>query len=319
MDDQVNPSLASIISTITLDFLALSEYLQKFPITCDKSTLEDCRNFLLLLLELLAEVEDKSKCFGIEVFLNDLKKLYQGPIQNIKSKSKDFTSELTLSDYPAVVTLRKEFKALTYVRKSIDSGVVTNYSKFVDKISSDSIDHLIPDLESYLNVGSALKDDQITQLFIAEIANIYLENYCVSPFISIVGPSCMGKTQTAFTLAHSIDVIYVNLSATLNTVLSNQNIYELFRGLAKIFLSCIKEDTDYLESAEILGHAEDIQNLTWPFKTLGLFYVLFQMRELKKHSSIKDWYLDLINIDSIMIPFLTVKDFKLKFKGTFFN
>lgn len=310
------PPLA-VIPAIRRDLSKLSDlltrHLKNNPTDQEVVT---CIEFLSVLLKIVIDVDSqKPPFFGVEIFLSDIEKLFDDPIRKLKSATNDFTTEISQNEYDIIVSLSTELNALTYVCKNYESGNASDNTKFLKSKSFKETDFSTLELDNYLKVGSALKDDEITQLLISEIEKIHLDSYAVSPYLSIIGPSYMGKTQTAFTLSHKIDLIYVNLSTTLAIDHPRQTIYIYFKRLAKLFSKCIEKDIKHKKFSKTLGNAEDIQDLEYPFRTLGLIYVLFRMRKHKKYATIKDWYLDIINIDSMMIPCLEIGEFQSKFEG----
>ena len=314
MNDQlaVEDPLLSVILAIYHDINDLNKYFME----SSSIIIKTCRKFLLVLEEVIVKVTlKKAQYFGVEVFLADLENLYRVSIQDIKSKTNNFSVDLEQIDYKLFDDLLVNLGELSYITMGSD-GICIENTKFIGQSRIDGLKYSTSELDNYLNVGQALKDDEVTQLFIEEIERLHLDGFDVSPFMSIVGPSYMGKTQTAFTLSHRIDLIYVNLSTTFAN--DTQKIYALFKGLAEIFSSCIEDDIFYLKSVKISTDAEDIQRLKCPFKTLGFIYVLFRMRMLK-NAPIKDWFLDIINIDETMVPCLTIKEFMLKLHGTLIN
>ena len=111
-----------------------------------------------------------------------------------------------------------------------------------------------------------------------------VENYYISDinsgfakiqsYASIVGPSFMGKTQFAFSLARAFKVFYVNFS----TVSNKQNIYKAFDEISSIFIRFLFKDCEMLkkmnQSLDSSRLARD--SLKIELKTVGFLWYLLE-------------------------------------------
>ena len=75
-------------------------------------------------------------------------------------------------------------------------------------------------------------------------SGIYAGYAKIQSYASIVGPSFMGKTQFAFSLARAFKVFYVNFSKQSEL----QTVYKAFDGISSIFKRLLQKDCETLES-----------------------------------------------------------------------
>ena len=90
----------------------------------------------------------------------------------------------------------------------------------------------------------------------------------ISSFASIIGPSLMGKTQFAFSLASSFPVFYVNFAKKG----SIQLVYEAFDSISSLFKNCLLSDLGILASKNIELESDCILDLGLDIElnTIGL-------------------------------------------------
>ena len=122
--------------------------------------------------------------------------------------------------------------------KKISSAVRISYSSVPD------IQELPLDVIEYLSIGEALKDTPEIQAIKRTLQSELCFDIYTSPsmFASIIGPSYMGKTQSAFALMHILNVMYVNfcpIVAMNEECISVQEIYSPFARISKIFYNCL--------------------------------------------------------------------------------
>lgn len=96
------------------------------------------------------------------------------------------------------------------------------------------------------------------------------------PFIAIVGPSFMGKTQLAFTLARTHPVLYFNFMKGE----SRQHVYKSFEPISTELESCLSDDLKKINGRDNCGAALSIilrdVNENIKYKSLGLIYALLE-------------------------------------------
>ena len=183
-------------------------------------------------------------------------------------------------------------------------------------ISSAGFNELPTELSRYIKVGEKMKDAIEISEIKTELQSLRLTSDMDLPsiFMAIVGPSYMGKTQSAFTLSHLMTVFYVNLlTAKDDDKVNNSNrnrrsqeIYAPFKVISGIFKKCLIFDFSNTTSSRAtnLGEKE--------FQTLGLIYFLLT---LEKPAQVKERFLQYINIKNIVVPKMTTENFESKIRG----
>jgi hypothetical protein len=135
----------------------------------------------------------------------------------------------------------------------------------------------------YIKIGDILKDSEKAVAIKKELATLRSGGDGVtSYYASIVGPSFMGKTQTAFILSHHMTVFYVNLLSTFKK--------------GDVTLQPIYKETS-------------------GFETLGLLFVLIYDQKLNPNLSVEERFVRWCTLRQVLIPKLTVSDFKEKLNG----
>ena len=94
----------------------------------------------------------------------------------------------------------------------------------------------------------------------------------VISYASIVGPSYMGKTQFAFSLARFCPVFYANFASPENI----QDVYQAFSEISTIFIKCLSKDVKTLgkiglNSGDILQKADGLK-----LRTIGFLWYLIE-------------------------------------------
>ena len=174
-------------------------------------------------------------------------------------------------------------------------------------ISSAGFNELPTELSRYIKVGENMKDTIEISEIKTELQSLRLTSDMNLPsiYMAIVGPSYMGKTQSAFTLAHLMTVFYVNLLVAIDenvNIESSQEIYAPFEVISGIFKKCLILDfSKKNSSADSEG-----------FQTLGLIYFLLT---LERPKDVKDQFLQYININNVVVPKMTTGNFKSRIRG----
>lgn len=89
------------------------------------------------------------------------------------------------------------------------------------------------------------------------------------PYLTIVGPSFMGKTQTAFNLARERPLFYVNFSNTN----ARQYIYRPFVNISSYFIACLAHDYAIFADMSVNVDTEDLLlKSDVKLKTIGLIW-----------------------------------------------
>ena len=118
------------------------------------------------------------------------------------------------SNHTNLKSLYNDISFLNSIKNSI--SLIYEYLNSLCTISTNvltSHDVLPEEIIRYINVGKALRNSYEVQQLTNELKDLKIEDE-PSFYVAIIGPSFMGKTQTAFTLSNSLNLIYVNLLAT---------------------------------------------------------------------------------------------------------
>lgn len=265
--------------------------------------------------------------FGLEVLLSELDVLFTECIDPLKESlglllNSEGRSRTNIAELFSI--FGEEIGKNTFIK--IKSTKIKSVTKtfIVDNLEIFS-DENFDILDEYLSVGKTLENDEVTQRLLEQITRLAnTNNGGISMYSAIIGPSFMGKTQTAFTLSCIINVIYVNFipTCTQGPIIKLQKIYELFKGIEEIFKMVIYKDETKLKRAKLDTTAESIKNSKLSFKTLGLIYVLLRTRKIREAQctqnqvfSVRDWLIEIVNINSAIIPSMTISQFRKKTEG----
>lgn len=264
-----------------------------------------------------------------DVFIKDFEKSPKEMLDVIKEKSNDFSP---VSPYHSVIQYIRELDS------RLDTNVfIRNAYIEVDIGLNQTITSLPEVLQDYLRVGEELKD-QISMTNLKRDLSLlkHSSDAIFDPgyYAAIIGPSFLGKTQTAFTLSHLMNVIYVNLlsvpsknngSTTVpvndrDDVTLSQLIYDIFQNFSKLFSLTIEED--FKETTNYA--AIHLKNHVPGFYTLGLIYCLIVSRKLSSTEISEEGssenltevaernFLQQLNINKAIIPKMNVLQFTEK-------
>ena len=249
----------------------------------------------------------------IEVLIDDFHKYFKEYIDGIRTISNNYNQTNFL---PAVETRLSDMN-LSLSNYYFKREQIGCYGTFLTALPEV--------VKRFIKIGEASKDHDMAVKMVEEIRclkDISVEgtdswNPGTSYYASIVGPSFMGKTQTAFTLSHKINVIYVNLTAIVLKIddPNNQPIYEPFKQFSNLFLKAINQDLASLSAANLEPHGENLTNFEEGFYTLGLLYLLIRSYAIKSEQSVEDRFLERINMQTASIPALNVREFKARLNG----
>ena len=201
----------------------------------------------------------------------------------------------------------------------------------IDEFISDADPRVLDDYSAYRIIGKSISSSGDTTLKSIQklidkttenIRNRDFETVCISaegvPFIAVVGPSFMGKSQLSFTLAASQPVIYLN-------PVSNQSVYQCFRPISDLMYSLLKDDllrlslptnTDYV-GVEFLLQDLNGNNRNIPFKSLGFLFALIEKAILydgfDSDESTSYWFDEYISISYLQYSSLSIVQYYNKF------
>ena len=224
-----------------------------------------------------------------------------------------------IDDFSRSAQFKKTFGDFNTEEKSFWNKVIIFSDKFileVEKrnailnesvvISCDlpSFDTLPVEVCQYISTGEKIKNAPEIQAIKTELLTLEIGAAIPSIYVAIVGPSLMGKTQTAFALSHSLNLLYVNLTVLYSEyeISATQPIYSPFAKISNIFSDCLRKDMEMIKSS----FSAAVLRIGGPFLTLGLIYHLIC---LEKPSSVEEWVLQYINISYVSVTKLTVSQF----------
>lgn len=298
---------------------------EKFRLNDIVNKIEKLRSYLFFLTSIVDANERKRLC-GMEVFLDVLDNICTEHVGQIKKDLDKFLKDRSSKNRSAIDKSIPDFYSKLENFPFIE--IVGDEIKSVSEIFTSGISTSSPQatefltVYEYLDVGEELKEDEVTKRLIRQVKDLHnsgnFRNRYISMYSAIIGPSFMGKTQTAFTLACTdVNVIYVNFLPTLKQgYKASQDIYMVFEGIAKLFKSAMQHDEFSLKLKNLDRSAENILHSLLSFRTLGLIYLLLRTRKIrqgqctKKHPfSIKDWFVEIVKIESAIIPTMTVQRF----------
>jgi hypothetical protein len=260
--------------------------------------------------------------------LNETYSLYESSINSFCSG----LTEETLNDELAHTPLVKlEFILLSCdsIKELMDSNVSDKIIRNIDDIVlklksleshlgvkfyssySRSVD---ASLKSYHVMAKEIKKDAIDN---ASTSGKILENIqkCINdidtyspfvPFIAVVGPSLMGKTQLAFILALIQPIIYFVFSSN-----ESQSVYDNFSYISEEIKTTIELDLKLFSRITVLN-LEDICNNNHKYWTLGFLFAIYEISSTVAFNDQFDWMSFYLKLSSITYSALSVSEFQRK-------
>ena len=130
----------------------------------------------------------------------------------------------------------------------------------------------------------------------------------VYSFASIVGPSLMGKTQFAFSLARAFPVFYVNFAPAEFL----QNIYEAFNSISSSFKDCLLNDVKLLDNIGIRYDSDCLVDVAREIKleTIGLLWEF--VKYSTEFDNRCDWFKFYVSSRTVNLEKFSVKDYLQK-------
>ena len=264
------------------DILALHDYFTRLLNIWEGGSapeeMERCLPRIEKIMKILSEYDEENNSFADLIAKRDEKDL-KSMIRFVKRKSRRFkdTSNSVIIKICDSSFFSHDFgckKELFYMKNQ----------------NEETFACLSEDIVRYLKIGHELKDEDGTKKLKRELClsasrkHCYLyEDYCHVP---LIGPSLMGKTQTAFTLSHLMNVIYLNFGPSAGQ----------FRGISELFSIALEEDM------KIKPDVEFCYCRFFDFKTAGLLYCLIWRRyKYSSNETYEEYLLFLMNIKSIIV------------------
>jgi len=246
-----------------------------------------------------------SPLFGVFIF--EFNTLSKEIIDEYKLKSDNYANEF---DYENLLDL------IENLTDSMNKNIfLVNEITFIQ--SSSNLRNSFENTKSYIKIGEILKDSEKALKLKQELATLRSQGDGeTSYYASIVGPSFLGKTQTAFILSHHMTVFYVNLLSTFDTGnVEMQPIYRETSGFSRLFLRTIQSDMIKIEKNSCSSNAHDLLHSRLEFETLGLLYVLIHDQKLNPNLSVEERFIRCCLLSQVTIPKLKVPDFNKKIRG----
>ena len=210
-----------------------------------------------------------------------------------------------------LVLMSKEYRDIRASEPGIWNRLMGH--TFLDLSSLAFIAELPAQVSKYIRVGAEMYNScEILEIKEAIQTLQFTDNINLpSLYAAIVGPSFMGKTQSAFTLAHIMNVFYVNFASILANDLPQQEIYSPFEKISSIFESCL--DFDRPRTIKTKNTAKSIQRSSKSYRTLGLLTLLIQ---IDWPDSLDEKFLQYINLNNLIVPSMTITEFNNMIQGT---
>jgi len=211
----------------------------------DENDIKYCTKSIKNFLDILDRYTFKEFSF-IEIAIKEFEELSREIIEEIKIKSRNF---IEISNLQYIWRLIKRLYLVFENNVFIANEVFYIRSEIAGKKTC------LPDvLKDYLKIGEALKDEDSVKNLKNDLARLRTSgNDSCAYYAAIIGPSFLGKTQTAFTLSHVMNVIYVNLLAADIAVQGSdgslsQPIYNHFEDFSNLFYQTIDQDLKETEN-----------------------------------------------------------------------
>ena len=266
--------------------------------------------------EILSNWDDYSTSMEIKKCFPKIKKIME-ILSEYDEEKKSFADLITESDGKYLKYMIISVKFTTEIFTGTSQSVLLELCKssfFANKFTSlpnnlfymrnqneETFTCLPEEIVRYLKIGHALKDENSTKKLKKELClfasreNCYLsDDFC---HVALIGPCLMGKTQTAFTLCHLMNVIYLNFGRRTNE----------FRGISELFLMALEEDMKINNEYGLIA----LGCSSFGFKTVGLLYCLIWRRfTCISKETYEEYLLYMMNVKSAIVPEMNSSGFK---------
>lgn len=256
--------------------------------------------------------EKESSCY--EIYLSEITTIITA-IEVLKTNT---------NNYEALETMSMSIVLDYWNRFDIVLNGAEFYKNYVviDVSPPEEITKLKAEIKSYVEKGRILKESPLSEQLKNELLQLKFIDDLPSYYAALVGPSLMGKTQTAFTLSHSMNVFYVNFASFYleMSAPTEQRIYRALGPLSKFFFKAVWADidaTNYLKGESNEG-ATFFSDDSRKFITLGLIYTLLKWKDLNSaefDSHPEKWFSSFLTMKRIVIKSLTRDQFMSKMRG----
>jgi hypothetical protein len=318
MDDRSTPSSSlydSLVSSISL-LAKVIEYLEKEisrqtietpyeAISKQIKNLVSIESYLSTLSRNVANIDFLSFERQFEDFCSILRKLDGLLVQALSYRNLNTTNNQIF-----YALENRILQLLRLLKKSKTISVETN-------LIANEIPAVISE---FLMIGSLLKDSKEVLAIKKALEALKFNELYPSTYVALVGPSYIGKTQCACTLAQlGKAVIYVNFSgiADMDSLQVRQNIYDPFVSVSKFVLNClIRDDNSFKKNGKFDLNATLIFNSKKRLYTLGLLlFFITRRRKLQAPDMSSAWFFEYIKFNRVCVSPLSVANFKQEIKG----
>jgi len=183
------------------------------------------------------------------------------------------------------------------------------------QVMSETIDN-DPVLKKYHDMAVKIKADSISN---ARSSGKILSSIqkCIDdlgrgtrnfPFIAVVGPSLMGKTQLAYILALIQPILYFNFTPTADP----QYVYSPFSGLSDAIAQAVRADLSLFKNIGSLGPSQRIieQEINYKYEVLGCFMAFYEMyAQAFSENPNFDWMSLYAGIETFAYTSMSIHDF----------
>ena len=189
----------------------------------------------------------------------------------------------------------------------------------MDNSTETGVDSIKDDFHQYIEI--AKYNDLNECLFKKIYTEIYkiTEKFYSSPinpsspkvhsFASIVGPSLMGKTQFAFSLARAFPVFYVNFS----TSYFMQTIYQALKSTSQAFIRCLSKDvatfTNNYEDTRFDSVFLAVSALDIELETIGLLWEFVKYSTEFEFDGTSEWFEYYVSTRIINLEKMSMKNY----------
>lgn len=253
-----------------------------------------------------------------EIYHNEMLNIYEA-FERFKSNTNGYSALNTMS----LDEISSQLRLLEDLLNASDFYLNFAVIKILLKGASEAEK---AEVKRYVDKGRILKDSPLTLKLKEELSKLKFVDNLPSFYSALVGPSFLGKTQTAFTLSHLMDVFYVNFTCMYHydgTI--DQRIYRALKPLSSVIFEAVCNDMDSTEN--IRGHrGKKIEpgskffnkhKADFKFQTLGLIYTLLMWKKYHEESfkNPENWFLSFADISHVVFQPLTQATFKEKIQS----
>ena len=283
--------------------------------------IKDCIEMMQKFIAFISEVlSNKSHC--VEVFFEDLRSIWE--VSNlIKTASGNFTKALNNNiDRKNVDELLNLLMLIVPENHQVIKGRDEPYRPI--DLNPDGYS---TEISKYVEIGKILCETDCITKIRDEIKNLEFNRQSPSTYAAIVGPSFTGKTQTAFTLSHLMDVFYVNI-ASVKVSKDNienadsglggfQDIYSKFDKISTVFQEILRTDVFNckLEYEDSHTASKLSQPLNRKYLLLGFILLLVRWKKLLNLKDPIQWFHRYRQVNHVIIPKLSIEEFNQKCNG----